>query len=410
MPREKDLSSRLDSLLEAVFGDRPDLFAIFRQIASELPPSQHLAFKKRIRRTLRAKAPIGTDSALLVACVLRLTGFAPHRLLHFLSLYVPGTLRLSQFEFAAQALFSHGAPIPETILYDLTQHTYLEKRLLVRKSMEVSARLRDDLSPDLLLNLYLLSLRDDLSDENVHLIALIMKNCFPALELRPRLGGATLEEYGEIAKAWRYAEQRSLSLDAGKSDAARAVRPFNRESASFFLDKYFSDAALLKQQEEAAMEALVAPRPARPRQPVRRPPRQAPRRAHAVAASRWRLALMLPSSVAAALVLALTVIALRFLPLPAGRAPDAAAPSAPAAEVAPAAQTAPVAPDSVTAVPQRTYIVQKGDSLWKIYQSLGADTPSQWEEFVSRMRVENSLIDPDRIWPGRVLKLQPTGN
>jgi hypothetical protein len=282
MPREKELSSRLDSLLEAIFGERPDPFAIFWEIASDLRPEQYLAFTKRIRRTLRAKAPIGTDSALLVACVLRLTGFAPHRLLHFLSLYIPGTLRLSQFEFAVQALFTHGLPIPETMLYDLTQYTYLEKRLLVRKSMEVSAKLKDALSPDLLLYFYLLSLRDDLSNENVQLIALIMKNCFPALELRTRLGGATLEEYGEMAKAWRYAEQRTLSLDAAKADAARAVRPFNRESASFFLDKYFSDTALAKQQEDAAMEALVAAQPS-PRS--RRSLRRSQPRAEAMAAA-----------------------------------------------------------------------------------------------------------------------------
>jgi hypothetical protein len=38
------------------------------------------------------------------------------------------------------------------------------------------------------------------------------------------------------------------------------------------------------------------------------------------------------------------------------------------------------------------------------------ETPSRWEEFLSRMRAENSLIDPNHIRPGKVLKLQPTGN
>jgi nucleoid-associated protein YgaU len=94
----------------------------------------------------------------------------------------------------------------------------------------------------------------------------------------------------------------------------------------------------------------------------------------------------------------------RFLPLPADRAPDAAAPSAAAASAAPAA------PDATAAAPERTYVVQEGDSLWKIYQTLGVETPSRWEEFLSRMRAENSLIDPDHIRPGKVLKLQPTGN
>ena len=48
--------------------------------------------------------------------------------------------------------------------------------------MEISDTLKASLSPAVLLFLYLLSLRDDLSNENIQLIALIMKNCFPARE------------------------------------------------------------------------------------------------------------------------------------------------------------------------------------------------------------------------------------
>ena len=110
--------------------------------------------------------------------------------------------------------------------------------------MEISDTLKASLSPAVLLFLYLLSLRDDLSNENIQLIALIMKNCFPAQEVRTRIGGASLEEYGEIARAWKNAEGRSLDLETGRGSGPRNERALRQDSASFFLDRYFSDEAL----------------------------------------------------------------------------------------------------------------------------------------------------------------------
>ena len=260
MPRAERLSSRLDTLLEAVFVAPPDPFSLYWDIAAQIRPDQLAQAQKKIRKTLRQKGEIGAESAVLVACVLHLTGFPAHRILHFLSLYVPGGIRLSLFELAVSAIFLGEPPIPASLLYDLTQYTYLEKRLLVRKSLEISDVLKGSLSPDVLLYLYLLALRDDLSNENIQLIALIMKNCFPALEVRTRIGGASLEEYGEIARAWKNAEQRSRDLDISLGSGAerRGARAFNRNSASFFLDKYFSDEALAEMRTSAP--ALAARR------------------------------------------------------------------------------------------------------------------------------------------------------
>jgi hypothetical protein len=270
MPRAERLSSRLDTLLEAVFDAPTDPFSLYGDIAAQIRRDQLAQAQKSIRKTLRQRGEIRAESAILVACVLHLTGFPAHRILHFLSLYVPGGIRLSLFELAVSAIFPGEPPLPAALLYDLTQYTYLEKRLLVRKSMEISETLKGSLSPAVLLYLYLLSLRDDLSNENIQLIALIMKSCFPALEVRTRIGGASLEEYGEIARAWKSAEQRSRDLDLSLRSGAerRSARAFDRDSASFFLDKYFSDAAL------AEMRAS-APAPA----PRRVPPRSEPARA-----------------------------------------------------------------------------------------------------------------------------------
>ena len=57
----------------------------------------------------------------------------------------------------------------------------------------------------------------------------------------------------------------------------------------------------------------------------------------------------------------------------------------------------------------RVKIVRHGDSLWKIYRSLGDDRagPKSWAEFLSRMSRENGIGDPDLIQPGRVLSVKP---
>ena len=231
MPREKGLSSRLDTLLDAIFDVHSDSFALYWEIAAELETAHNAAVQKKIQKKLQTKNEIGTDSALLVACVLHLTGFPAQRILHFLSLYIPGTVTLSQFDLAISAFFIGQPPVPQSLLYDLTQYTYLEKRLLVRKGMEISDRLKDSLSPEVLLYLYLLSLRDDLSNENVQLISLVMKNCFPALEVRTRLGGASLEEYGELARAWKMANSRTFPADVLRGSRV-AERPARASTAT----------------------------------------------------------------------------------------------------------------------------------------------------------------------------------
>ena len=276
MSREKQLSPRLEANLDAIFDTHPDPFSLYWKIAADLDPSALELVQKRIRRILQRKGEIGPESAVLLACVLHLTGFPAHRLMHFLSLYLPGGISLSLFDFAVGAIFLDGVPVPEQAVYDMSRYTYLEKRLLARKSLEISARLKDSLSPGVLLFLYLLSLRDDLSNENVQLIGLVMKNCFPALGVPTRLGAASLEEYGDLARAWKRAEARSIAAEAegaGGGDR-KPVRAFERETASAFLDKYFSDAAL-EEMRAAAPPPVRKPRsaPAKTDTP-REPPRE----------------------------------------------------------------------------------------------------------------------------------------
>jgi hypothetical protein len=267
-PPERHLSSGLDSLLDAVFDNPTDPFSLYWDVAALLRDDERILVQKKIRRVLRKRGAIGPESALLSACILSLSGFPAYRVLHFLSIYFTGGLTQSLFDLAAGTIFLGAPPLDPSLMYDMTQYTYLEKRLLARRSIEISDRLKKDLSPELLLYLYLLSLRADLSNENIQLVALIMKNCFPAQEVRTRLGVASLEEYGEIARAWKEAEERTIAAE--QPSATGAVKggkaSFSLDKASFFLDKYFSDTALEQMQAKAPPLAV----PKRP-SPIERP-------------------------------------------------------------------------------------------------------------------------------------------
>jgi hypothetical protein len=514
MPREKRLSSRLDTLLDAVFETHEDPFSLYWDIAAELESGNNVPAQKKIRRTLETQNEIGTPAALLVACVLHLTGFPAHRILHFLSLYIPSTITIAQFELAITTIFIGQPPVPQAYLYDLTQYPYLEKRLLLRKGMEISARLKETLSPEVLLYLYLLSLRDDLSNEHVQLISLVMKSCFPALEVRTRLGGASLEEYGDLARAWKAANRGSLSAETlrGTRTPEPPPRVFDRDSASHFLDKYFSDEALsqtrtraMKPMQKPARPAPVkaaarqdfprgapdappakgrdpdgppgdtaaaapaaAPvfgrgaaeqtRPAAVRRtsaggsaaaapasraaaadhraaPARRPraaPSDAAEAASKASAPRPRersgkraangaprlLFRLLPLCLALLAVVVLPILEVRALAPaggaaaaePAQAAAPAAAPTAtgvPQAAAEPPQVAAPAPSEPPAAPPATRYVVQRGDSVWKIYRTLsreGGDGEG-WQKFLSTTRALNGLEDPDTIMPGKVLTI-----
>ena len=262
MARAERLSPRLESLLEAVFQSPADPFSLYWDIAANIGPEEIALSQRVLRKKLKERGRVSPETAILVACLMNLGGFSAHRILHFISLYVPGGIRSSLFDLAVTAIFLGETPFPSGLLYDLTQYTYLEKRLLVRKSIEISDRLARDMDPRVLLYLYLLALRDDLSNEHVQLIALVLKRSLPTRELRGRIGSASLEEYGEIARAVRTAEERSLDMEVS-SLPSRAARAFDRDSASYFLDKYFSDEAIAEARASA---------PEIPKRPPSRPP------------------------------------------------------------------------------------------------------------------------------------------
>lgn len=467
MPGNEGPTRRIVTLLDELLSDRQsDASGTLRRISQLLTPRNYFLCQAKLARRIATLEAMTTDAAVRAACVMSMTGVPPYRLLHFLSASLPGTLSLPQFELAVSFIFDNSPPLSEQLYYDLTQYTYLEEKLLSRRSVEVASRLKETLSPRLLLFLYILSLREDLSNENVRLILLILRLCFPELRVRGRAGRISRQEEREAAEAWKNAQKSARYESILSPVPGRRVREADtaRDSASYFLDKYFADSKQSSTEERpqdrvdrGSKRSSFVPRAARDgvapasaaadveRQRKRaagtgdtrsvsaQPPRSAEgaaiskRRAAAGQAARsgrhaprrvatakppvqppvprgpdlWIVPGFAPLLLAAAALAAALFV---FRPWAAGQpyaTPLTVKPPPPPAVMS----VSPPVPGQPTPT---SYMVQSGDSLWKIYRSLRSDrkTPNEWKDFLRMMKEKNDLSDPDRIYPGAVLSIE----
>ena len=482
MPRETGLSNRLNILFESLLsGGGADPADTLESISRLLTPQNGAAGLRRFSRLLREAGPLTVEASVCAGCVMHMGGIPAHRIVQFLSLSLPAGISVSQFELAARFMFSSAPSLPGSLLYDLTQYTYLERKLLVQRSVELSTRLTRSITPEMLLYLYLLSLREDLSNENVHLILLILRICFPAVKNPRTTRDISPAEESEIVEAWKSAEHSARYAEALGTFVRHDQREDRaaRESASFFLDKYFADGALetlsgtktgaAASGRGAAADAGAAAggRAADARGAGRTReatgPRPVPRKGTAAAtsagtASKVRLrgrakkqaapghrrtvvsgprartvpqksageaagALSAPRSPypgardgaavhlrlaapfgLAAVVLLAVVAANHHLP---AWSPPRTRPSVLLTAPAQPAETVQAA--ATPAAGSSSHLVQKGDSLWKIYRALQSEGSwdKGWQDFLQGVSRSNSLRDPDAIFPGSVLVITP---
>jgi nucleoid-associated protein YgaU len=447
MPRDNSLHPRLAELLEGIFSSSlDDAPAVLKGITAELKSSNIVSVQKKLCNRLREKRGISTTASMLVACVLHRTGFRPQRIMHFISIYLPSVISVAQYQFLFSSIFNRTAPIPGPILYDITQYTYLEKKLLAKKSVEIALKLNK--TPAILLFLYLLSLREDLSNENVELILLVLKTYCPSFKPRERGIGISHEEYEEIQEAYRTAQKkkRITRTQAGVPVAAQVAEKVDKDSASYFLDKYFSDEALARQIVPGGEDRLnkaqnaektgagagsgkkdvssstrggTVKKMAKPAPVSDRGKSGRKKKASGAAAFLRKPAIAL--GVPAALAVLLLLLFLVLLPLLRTASPAESAdvnrhaaeasqePPSPAPAAAPpasSAQASATAGQPSESVPP-SYTVRGGDSLWKIYLSLkqAGKVTGSWQDFLHSVPRESGIGDPDLIYPGETIKV-----
>jgi nucleoid-associated protein YgaU len=452
MPHDNSLQPRLAELLERIYkSSLEDAPGILKEITAQLKPLHYVPLQKKLCKRLREKRGLSTTAAMLVACILHRTGFRPQRIMHFISIYLPSVVSLAQFQFLFSSIFNETVPIPESILYDISQYTYLEKKLLAKKSVEIALKLMENKTPSILLYLYLLSLREDLSNENVELILLVLKTYCPSFKPRERGIGISHEEYEEIEEAYRIAKEKKRITHRipGTPEAKRIGEKVDGVSASYFLDKYFSDEALAKQIVQTAKdrpksvgaakkikvgarlgggESLAplgvksAKKPARPapgvlRSNTRRREKSASpqKKKSGKNRSRGKTAVLLgvPAVIAAILLLLFLV----FIPRQ-SRSTSSGTAGLDKSATGPVVESPPSEPAQSPPAPAKPsvsgrtipYTVKGGDTLWKIFLSMKqtGKVKESWQDFLRSVPRESGIRDPDLIYPGNAITIPPS--
>ncbi len=157
MPGDHRTPSRLKALLTNLLDEHvPDPSHALKELSRALTSADQGVVLRRVAGRVRSALGLSTDGAVRAICVMHFSGVPIPRIVRFLADNLRGPLNLPQFELAVRFVFDNTAPLPQQLVYDLTQYTYLENALLARRGAELSARLQDSLTPPVLLYLYLL--------------------------------------------------------------------------------------------------------------------------------------------------------------------------------------------------------------------------------------------------------------
>ncbi len=186
-------------------------------------------------------------NVFLIGSILKLSGTPPGKLLDFFARFLKEKISLQNYTYCLNTIFQKTAPLPSDILFDLTEYTYLDRNIILKKSIELSGKFQKKKPADLVLYLLILSQRSDLSNENLKLILLLLRSTASKNilhEIGPR--------YFEILNGI-HDTQKDIVSGSGERHAVRHAG--NSEHASYYLDKHFSD-------NKNVQEELVSP-PAR---------------------------------------------------------------------------------------------------------------------------------------------------
>jgi nucleoid-associated protein YgaU len=177
-----------------------DLFREYGEIRSLLQREDYPRIRKEITSRISPEKRLETDRVLLIGSVLKLTGAGKSSLFKYFANHYPPSINLEQFQFIERTLFGGVSPVPSDVRFDLIEYSYFDNALVFRKAFALAGALALDLSRDILLYLFLLFARIDLSNENKMLVGLILNALAPQtmMKIVPR---TLLKDYRSYVKA-----------------------------------------------------------------------------------------------------------------------------------------------------------------------------------------------------------------
>jgi nucleoid-associated protein YgaU len=222
----------LDILFGRFSGDLAARGIDLDHAVSSVEEEDRPAIRELVQEEAHKRKPLEPDTAMLCAALLRRLGADEHELIGMLNNCTQAEISQEQYEFISQAVFPDGKPVSGDFLYQLTQYTYLDSSVIFRRAETlISSQPRPAPAP-LLLHLYLLFMRSDLSRQHRRLILLLLHKLCPG-ELLDLEGHPLLQEFERYRSRNRSGytfEPRTRSAERGEV-----------KSASYYLDKYFKD-------------------------------------------------------------------------------------------------------------------------------------------------------------------------
>jgi len=222
------------------------LLKAYSYITENLDSSELKRLSSAIFTRLENVKKLEAANVFLIGSILKLSGTPPRKLLDFFASFLKEKISLQRYNFCLSTIFNNTAPLPSDILFDLTEYTYLDRNIILKKSTELSGKFQKKKSVDLVLFLLILSNRSDLSNENLKLILLLLRSIAPKSVLH-KIGPRHFEILNGI-----HFTQKDMSDGSGKRHSIRHTG--DSEHASYYLDKHFSGKK--SKQEEPDLEPI----------------------------------------------------------------------------------------------------------------------------------------------------------
>jgi nucleoid-associated protein YgaU len=205
----------------------PEACATFRARVEALTDEEMRNFRRAIPKS--TGEDIRKESVVLLGSLLRRVDLPTEEIIAFLSRRLTSRLTAEQYALLTESLFPGDKPIPNDVLFDITSYTYLDRRIMFRKAKEIIERLKEGMSPERVLQLLLLSFRDDVTKENLELTLLVLSSTGYG-EAARFVKESLLQDYETYLERTRREAEREKKTTLVLRDSP--------DHASYYLDKY----------------------------------------------------------------------------------------------------------------------------------------------------------------------------
>jgi len=174
---------KIIKIMDNLFNDSiNDIYSFYKKISLEIEKEALLKINKKIKERITTSQEYSTNRLLIIGAFLNKTGSSFEEIMAFFCKYINQRISLNQFNFVIFALYNNLYPVSSDILFDLTEYTYLDNKIIERRIKELTEKIKPFTNIKTILFLFLLFLRNDLRNENLKLILAVLLNISSSLK------------------------------------------------------------------------------------------------------------------------------------------------------------------------------------------------------------------------------------